>query len=170
MIEKARRFASKAHAAIDQRRRYTHEPYIVHPAAVAQLVAGVTDDEATICAAWLHDVVEDTPVTLDEIALEFGTDVAGLVFELTDVSTATDSDRQSRKQRDLQHVAAASPRAKTIKLADMIDNTRSIVQRDPTFASTYMAEKRRLLQVLREGDRKLYSIAREIIEAYFDSR
>ncbi len=170
MIEKARRFASKAHAAIDQRRRYTHEPYIVHPAAVAQLVAGVTDDEATICAAWLHDVVEDTPVTLDEIAFEFGTDVAALVFELTDVSTAADGDRQSRKQRDLRHLAAASAQAKTIKLADMIDNTRSIAQRDPTFANTYMAEKRRLLQVLHEGDRELYSIAREIIEAYFDSR
>ena len=67
MIKKARQFAQQAHAAFDQRRKYTGEPYIVHPAEVARLVASVSNDEAMICAAWLHDVVEDTEVTIAEV-------------------------------------------------------------------------------------------------------
>lgn len=167
MIDRARRFARRAHTAIDQRRKYTGEPYIVHPAAVAALVAGVTDDEAMICAAWLHDVVEDTPVTLDLVEREFGRDIAALVADLTDVSTPADGNREARKLLDLRHTRAASPRAKTVKLADLIDNAASIVHHDPGFARVYMAEKRRLLTVLTEGDRTLLAMATEIVEAYY---
>jgi len=90
MINKARQFATRMHASIDQRRKYSGEPYIVHPAAVAKLVAGVTDDAAMISAAWLHDVVEDTPATLAQIEIEFGNEIATLVDELTDISTPVD--------------------------------------------------------------------------------
>ena len=69
-IERAAEFAKAAHEGIDQRRKYTNEPYIVHPQLVAEIVSSVTDDEDMICAAWLHDVVEDTPVTLEEIRNE----------------------------------------------------------------------------------------------------
>ena len=67
VVIRAAEFARRAHASIDQRRKYTHAPYIVHPKAVADIVAGVTDDPAMIAAAWLHDVVEDTPITIAEV-------------------------------------------------------------------------------------------------------
>lgn len=82
--EQARRYATQAHAAAGQRRKYTDEPYIVHPAAVAELVRSVTDDEQMIAAAWLHDTVEDTPSTLQDIESHFGPRVAKLVDMLTD--------------------------------------------------------------------------------------
>lgn len=166
-IAAARTFAKNAHASIDHRRKYTNEPYIVHPAAVAKLVATVTDDEQMICAAWLHDVVEDTPVTLFEIEQTFGHDVAALVEDLTDVSTREDGNRKVRKAMDRAHTAKASPRAKTIKLADLIDNSKSIAEHDPGFAKIYMREKRELLKVLKEGDATLYRRAEDIVKTYF---
>ena len=170
MIEKAKRFARGAHESIDQRRKYTNEPYIVHPAAVAQMVARVTDDEAMICAAWLHDVVEDTPVTIEEIETEFGGDIAALVADLTDVSGPGDGNRKRRKHLDWLHTRGASPRAKTIKLADLIHNSGSIQRYDPGFARVYMAEKRRLLRVLGEGDPSLYATAADIVTSYYRGR
>lgn len=167
MIKQASKFATRAHALIDQRRKYTGEPYIVHPAAVARLVAGVTDDEAMICAAWLHDVVEDTPVSLIEIEREFGPDIGMLVADLTDVSTPAHGNRAARKLIDLRHTRAASPRAKTVKLADLIDNAGSITRYDPGFARVYMAEKRNLLEVLHQGDPTLFTMACDIVEAYY---
>ncbi len=166
-ITKARDFARQAHEAAGQLRKYTHEPYIVHPAAVAKLVASVTDDEAMICAAWLHDVVEDTHVSLQQITAEFGDDIAQLVSELTDVSRPKDGNRAARKQLDREHTRSASARAKTVKLADLIDNSRSITQHDPRFAKVYMAEKRELLNVLREGDSTLYALAEKIATDYY---
>jgi (p)ppGpp synthase/HD superfamily hydrolase len=72
-------FATTAHASINQRRKYTGEPYIVHPIAVAELVRSVPHTPEMIAAAYLHDVVEDTPVTIEEIREEFGPQVAELV-------------------------------------------------------------------------------------------
>jgi (p)ppGpp synthase/HD superfamily hydrolase len=76
---RALEFAIAAHASIDQRRKYTGEPYIVHPIAVAALVRSVPHTPEIIAAAYLHDVVEDTPVTIEEIRAEFGDEVAALV-------------------------------------------------------------------------------------------
>lgn len=166
LVNKAKTFAKQAHEAIDQRRKYTNDPYIVHPASVAKLVASVTDDEAMICAAWLHDVVEDTPVTIEEIQAEFGEDVAQLVADLTDVSKPVDGNRKIRKEIDRGHTALASPRAKTIKLADLIDNSSSIAKYAPGFAKIYMQEKKALLAVLKEGDQTLYQMAEKIVVAY----
>lgn len=161
--ERALVFARSAHESIDQRRKYTGEPYITHPIAVAALVKSVAHTEAMLAAALLHDTVEDTPVTLDEIHRVFGFEVAGLVEMLTDVSKASDGDRAARKSIDREHTAKASPAAKTIKLADLIDNTRSIVERDAGFARTYLAEKALLLEVLREGDEALWNIANDLV-------
>ncbi len=166
MITKAREFARQAHEAAGQFRKYTNEPYIVHPAAVVKLVTEVTDDESMICAGWLHDVVEDTDVSISEIEREFGEDIASLVSDLTDVSKPEDGSRRTRKKIDLEHTKDASPRAKSVKLADLIDNCRSITGHDPEFARVYMAEKRLLLEVLKEGDAKLYSMARAIVDDY----
>ena len=163
MENRAKAYAAQAHAAIDQRRKYTGEPYIAHPAAVVELVRNVPHTEVMICAAWLHDTVEDTPETLGNVEREFGPEVAALVEQLTDVSRREDGNRKKRKTIDREHTAKASPEAKTIKLADLIDNTRSIVERDPEFAKVYLAEKILLLEVLREGDATLWALAASMV-------
>jgi hypothetical protein len=163
LVEKARLFATVAHAAIGQTRKYTNDPYIVHPEAVARIVASVDHTQEMLAAAWLHDVVEDTEVDEYAIKAEFGWHVAALVRQLTDVSKLEDGNRAERKAIDRAHTALACAAAKTIKLADLIDNTRSIVAHDPEFARTYLREKALLLEVLREGDPQLWAIADEQI-------
>lgn len=165
MEHRAKEFATRYHASIDQRRKYTDEPYINHPAAVVELVRSVPHTEAMICAAWLHDVVEDTPATLDEVEREFGSEVAALVEMLTDVSKPGDGNREARKAIDREHTAKASPSAKTIKLADLIHNSRSIAERDPDFSKVYLKEKALLLEVLQEGNATLLTMAREFLTA-----
>ncbi len=163
-ITRAAEFAAAAHASIDQRRKYTNEPYIVHPKSVADIVACVTDDETTIAAAWLHDGVEGTPVTLQEIENEFGEDVAKLVHDLTNVDKPEDGNRAARKAINRRHSAKADPRAKTVKLADVIDNLSDLAEQDIGFARKYAEEKALLLKVLTEGDRQLMKRAKEIIK------
>jgi len=163
IVEQARVFAVAAHAATGQNRKYTGEDYIHHPAAVVEIVRSVPHTPEMLAAAWLHDVVEDTGVTLDDIRAEFGDAVADLVSHLTDASKPADGNRAARKAIDREHTAQASPQAKTIKLADLIDNTRSIVAHDPDFARLYLQEKALLLEVLREGDATLWAMADKMV-------
>jgi (p)ppGpp synthase/HD superfamily hydrolase len=163
--DRARAFATAAHERVGQRRKYTGDPYIIHPAAVADLVRAVPHDEEMLAAAWLHDTVEDTGITLLEVEQAFGAGVAALVEQLTNVSRPEDGNRPKRKALDLAHTAKASPRAKTVKLADIIDNARSILAHDHNFARVYLKEKRAALQVLREGDAALWAQADEIVRA-----
>ena len=79
LVHEAMKFATEVHRGIDRRRKYSKQPYEVHLKAVAQIVASVSDDPEMIAAAWLHDTVEDTPATIDEIEATFGTGVALLV-------------------------------------------------------------------------------------------
>jgi (p)ppGpp synthase/HD superfamily hydrolase len=163
--ERAREFATNAHGAINQRRKYSGEPYINHPMAVADIVRGRPHTPEMLAAAWLHDVVEDTPTSLDDIKAAFGDLVASLVDDLTDVSRPHDGNRRIRKAIDRDHTAKASPAAKTIKLADLIDNTRSIVVDDPHFARVFIRELRLLIEVLREGDAVLWQTAFDLAAA-----
>ena len=167
-IQRASEFARSAHQSIDQRRKFTGEPYIVHPARVARIVATVTDDENMICAAWLHDVVEDTPVTLAEIRAEFGDDVAHLVDGLTDVSKLTDGNRATRLGIDREHSAGTDSRTKTIKLADLIDNLTGMVEQNAGFARKYLAEKELLFSVLSDGHPDLVKRVAEVIQTERD--
>ncbi len=167
LVARARAYAVDAHGRQGQRRKYTKQPYAVHLKAVAELVESATDDAETIAAAWLHDTVEDTPVTLDQVEREFGAAVAALVSDLTDVSRPGDGNRATRKAIDREHTARASPRAKTVKLADLIDNCRDIRAGDPAFARVFLAEAMALLDVLGEGDPGLFRRAhREISEGF----
>lgn len=160
----AKQFATLAHEKVGQRRKYTGEPYFVHPAEVAELVRTVPHTEAMLAASWLHDVVEDTGVTFSEIERTFNEEVARLVWMLTDVSTPLDGNRAARKALDRAHLAAASRGAKTIKLADLISNSKSILQHDPAFARVYLKEKRLLLEVLKGGDSTLWDMAYTIVK------
>lgn len=164
--QRALEFATRKHGEIDHRRKYTDEPYINHPIAVAEIVRTVPHTEEMIAAALLHDTVEDTKTTLQEIHDEFGLAVAQLVEMLTDVSRPEDGDRKTRKTLDRKHSARAAPDAKTIKLADLIHNSQSIVEHDKEFAKIYMAEKQLLLDVLRAGNQILWQRAENILRNY----
>ena len=161
IVERARVFATAAHAAVAQLRKYTNEPYIVHPAEVVSIVRSVPHTDEMLAAAWLHDTVEDTGVTLETIRAEFGDKVAELVGWLTDVSRPDHGNRAARKAVDRAHSAAAPAAAQTVKLADLISNTRSILEHDQKFAKTYLEEKRLLLEVMTKGDATLMAIARK---------
>ena len=163
IVERARVFATAAHSAVAQLRKYTGEPYIVHPAEVVRIVSTVAHTDAMLAAAWLHDVVEDTGVTNEVIRAEFGDEVAELVGWLTDVSRPEHGNRAHRKALDRAHSAAAPAEAQTVKLADLISNTRSIMAHDVAFAKTYLEEKRLLLAVMTKGDPVLMAEARKFI-------
>lgn len=165
LIDRAYLFAKEAHAGVGQLRKYTGEPYIVHPVSVARIVARVPSTAQMLSAALLHDTVEDTEVTASQIESVFGAEVAELVGWLTDVSRREDGNRAVRKAIDRAHTARAPARAKTIKLADLIENTGSIVAHDPAFAKVYLHEKALLLDVLGEGDARLLAQARQLLDA-----
>jgi guanosine-3',5'-bis(diphosphate) 3'-pyrophosphohydrolase len=158
--DRARTFATAAHAAVAQLRKYTNEPYIVHPAEVVAILKTVDHTEVMIAAAWMHDTVEDTGVSIELVRAEFGSEVSDLVGWLTDVSRPEQGNRATRKAIDRAHTASAPAEAQTIKLCDLISNTRSIVEHDHKFAETYLAEKRLLLEVMTKADPELMRRAR----------
>tara|TARA_A100001037_G_C15064121_1_gene596178 strand:- start:588 stop:1088 length:501 start_codon:yes stop_codon:yes gene_type:complete len=161
MVQRALAFATLAHG--DQKRKYTGVPYIVHPIEVMEIVQSVPHDDAMLAAALLHDVVEDTDVTLEEVRSAFGDDVASLVDDLTDVSKPEDGNRKHRKAMDRDHSARSSARAQTVKLADLISNSADILENDPKFAKVFLAEKELLLEVLTKGDKSLHSRAASFV-------
>ena len=164
-VERARVFATAAHAAVGQVRKYTGEAYWHHPTEVASIVATVPHTDVMLAAAYLHDTVEDTGVSIVDIQVEFGNEVASLVGWLTDVSKPEQGNRAVRKAIDREHTAMAPAAAQTVKLADLIANSRSILAHDPAFARVYLEEKRMLLEVLTRGDATLMAQARRIVGA-----
>lgn len=161
---RAKNFAERVHAP--QVRKYSGEPYAVHLREVAGYCAEVKCRDEVVAAAWLHDCKEDQGITDEELRRLFGDDVARLVEEVTDQSRPQDGNRDFRKEIDRLHIGRASPEGKTIKLADLISNTKSITTRDPHFAVTYMREKRLLMSLLTEGSPVLYARALELLEKY----
>ena len=153
MLDKAVTFATKAHGS--QVRKYHGTPYISHPLAVAEIVKSVPHTEEMLVAAVLHDVVEDTAVTLEQIVEEFGTKVGELVHFLTDVSKPEDGNRAHRKQLDAEHNAKGPAEAQTIKVADLIHNSMDIAAHDPRFWRTYKMEKLNTLNMLDKADETL---------------
>jgi len=122
-------FAADQHR--DQRRKGADaSPYINHPIAVAELlasVAGVTDPEI-LQAALLHDVVEDTQITLADLDREFGARVAGIVAEVSDNKSLQ---YEERKERQAVDASSLSPEAKLIRVADKICNVYDVGQNPP---------------------------------------
>jgi guanosine-3',5'-bis(diphosphate) 3'-pyrophosphohydrolase len=105
-------------------------PYINHPIALADLLVrtGNVRDSETIAAALLHDTVEDTKTTLEELEAEFGPVISQLVAELTDDKSLP---KEERKIRQIEHASLLSHRARNVKLADKICNLRDVVEDDP---------------------------------------
>jgi (p)ppGpp synthase/HD superfamily hydrolase len=159
-IEQAKWFAIGAHT--NQLRKYTGEPYWTHLKEVVDILK-----EHAYCttqmlqAAWLHDVVEDTRFTIFDIREFFGELVADYVDKLTEPLYRP---RSKRKQHYTERLCNACPEVQTIKYADLISNTSSIVERDPEFAKVYLQEKRDLLAVMNKGNAVLYKMACELAE------
>lgn len=158
-------FAIGAHEAIQQKRKYTNRPYYEHPLSVARLVKHHGGSEDMVCAALGHDLLEDVGSHLRPTLIDlFGHHVAILIDGLTDVSKPEDGSRATRKAIDRAHTAEQSPECKTIKLCDLIDNAGSILQHDKKFARVYIKEKEPLLEMLKEGDVRLWNVANDIVQ------
>jgi (p)ppGpp synthase/HD superfamily hydrolase len=168
LVRNAFIFASAAHGAINQRRKFSGEPYIVHPVEVCALVSSVENHTTEmLAAALLHDVVEDTEITLDLIQTIFGNVVMVHVEGLTDISQKKHGNRAHRKAIDRAHTHLAGRQTQTIKVADLIANTRDIVNQDPKFAVVYMAEKRLLLEGM-DADPTLLKAAWKLVTDFED--
>ncbi len=155
-------FAAWAHGSIKQIRKYTGEPYITHPVAVASIVKSVPHTEEMIAGALLHDTREDVGVPRFVILRTFGVVVDEYVDWLTDISRPEDGNRAARKAKDRDRLALAPAEVQTIKLADLIHNSSSIIDNDEKFARVYLPEKSDLLEVLTKGNKRLHEIASEI--------
>ena len=126
LMEKAYAMASKAHAG---QIRFSGEPYIMHPVAVARILFDLGMDHESLIAALLHDVVEDTDITLQDIEETFGKDVANLVDGVTKlgkVPTATWEERQAENIRKMLIAMSQDIRVIIIKLADRLHNMRTL--------------------------------------------
>lgn len=164
LVERAAAFAFAAHTAIGQKRKYTGAAYIEHPERVAHLVrVAAFGSQEMIAAAWLHDVVEDTPIDQTDIAIHFPREVAMLVDWMTDKTTLADGNRASRKKLERERWAGAPAAAQTIKLADALDNAQDILLHDPDFAKVYIAEMRLLLSVLDQGNERLRGMLERVL-------
>jgi GTP diphosphokinase / guanosine-3',5'-bis(diphosphate) 3'-diphosphatase len=125
-VERAFEFACERHA--DQR-RYSGDEFITHPLGVAQICAGMRLDTETLCAALLHDTVEDTTASLEEIRGEFGEEIAQLVdgvTKLTGITFESRDERQAENYRKMMVAMATDVRVILIKLADRLHNMRTL--------------------------------------------
>lgn len=165
-------FSDQAHG--DQLRKYAPDRYIVHPVRVMETLKAYTDDISVLAAALLHDVLEDTQVTDDEIRQflklhleeKQAENTLQLVVELTDVYVKKDFphlNRKSRKEKELQRLVQISPDAQSIKYADIMDNAQEISEEDTDFARVYLREVRKILQELKRGDSELRETALAVV-------
>jgi len=142
----AAQFAAEKHSA-QKRKGVAGEPYINHLIEVAELIAGSSPalDANLVMAGFLHDTIEDTGVTAEELERLFGPDVTSLVLEVTDDKSLP---KEDRKALQVQNAPKKSERAQILKLADKISNLRSILERPP--ANWSLERKRQYFDWARE--------------------
>lgn len=178
LFERAVVFGTVAHKG--QVRKYTNEPYITHPLAVAEILrtVGYIVDEEVLAAAVLHDTIEDCDVTWRQIEIITNTRVAELVMQCTDASINVrlpdgkwpkEWNRKKRKELDRMHMSHSDYAGASIKLADFIHNTKSIAEHDKGFAKIYMVEKMACLEVLKHGNELLWNMAHAQVQSYGSS-
>jgi (p)ppGpp synthase/HD superfamily hydrolase len=129
LVSRAADFAARAH--VDQHRKgIAKEPYVNHLAEVADLLAQATGgaDPALIAAGWLHDTLEDTPLTVEELTERFGAEVTSIVREVTDDKSLPSPER---KRLQIEKMATTSHRAQLLKFADKTSNIRALITTPP---------------------------------------
>lgn len=129
LLDRALIFAVKAHSGTE--RRGKGYPYIVHPLEAVEIVATMTPDQELLAAAALHDTVEDTEISVDQIRAEFGDRIANLVASESDVmpeGVSEEDSWHSRKQAAIDRLSKASHDAKIVALGDKLSNMRAIAR------------------------------------------
>ena len=147
-LDRAIIFAVKAHAGTE--RRGKGYPYIIHPMEAVEIVATMTKDQELLAAAILHDTVEDTNVTVDQIRDEFGDRVADLVASESDempVGVSEEDSWHARKQAAIDRLSKASREAKIVAMGDKLSNMRAI-------ARDYAEQGDKLWNLFHVNDRK----------------
>lgn len=177
ILEKIRHFADNAHG--DQKRKYTSERYIVHPVRVMQICREYTNELPLLAAALLHDVLEDTPTTPNEIKeylvtlmdLSQANYSLELVIELTDVYTKENYPNWNRKKRKTEEairIEKTSADSQTVKYADIIDNCLEIINHDADFANVFLRECKAILKKIPNGNKQLYERAVKTVDGSID--
>jgi len=173
ILEKIAAFADKAHG--DQQRKYADERYIRHPLRVMKSCQDYGYSLPVLAASILHDVLEDTNTTAQEMKSflltlmnEADADhTFSLVIELTDVYIKKDypqMNRRRRKAKEANRLEKISAEAQTIKYADIIDNATGIVEHGADFAPVFLHECNSLLHKMKNGNKELRKEAIEVIE------
>ena len=145
-------------------RPHSNEPYVVHLASVAALVRSVpTHEPWMLQAAWGHDLLEDTQATLSVLRARLDPRAVEAIVWLSD-HQISGKNRVERKARIRDKLIRAPGRVQTVKVADVIDNSRSIAQRNPDFARVYLPEQAALVDVLDQADPVLLGLARRAID------
>jgi guanosine-3',5'-bis(diphosphate) 3'-pyrophosphohydrolase len=133
LLFKALSFSAKKHTK-QRRKDIDKTPYINHPISLANILAQRwVIDENVLCAAILHDTIEDTETTVDELQEHFGEKITSIVLEVTDDKSL---EKSIRKQKQVEHAASISHEAKLVKLADKIANITDIINTPPADWST----------------------------------
>jgi guanosine-3',5'-bis(diphosphate) 3'-pyrophosphohydrolase len=172
LLSEIKAFADEAHG--EQKRKYTGDRYIVHPVRVMELCHQHTSDISILAAALLHDVLEDTPVSREEIHRFLSglmntaqaSRTLHLVEELTDEYVKAkypNFNRRLRKAKEVARMEKTSADAQTIKYADIIDNAREIASHDPAFGRVFIRECDALLKNMNKGNSQLFTMAQETL-------
>lgn len=177
ILNQVEQFAAKAHES--QRRKFTDEPYIVHPVRVMKRCRKYTNDLPVLAAALLHDVLEDTSVTALQMKVFLSAimDTAStertlmLVDELTDRFVKADYpklNRRTRKSKEAERLSKVSADAQTIKYADIIDNCTEFANADAGFVKTFLHECNALLKKMTKGNPEVYRKALQTVETQLE--
>jgi (p)ppGpp synthase/HD superfamily hydrolase len=173
ILDQVRQYATIAHEG--QVRKYAPDPFVVHPIRVMNTCRVYSNDVCLLSAALLHDVIEDTPITRNEMHDFLLTIMppasahrtVTLVEQLTDVyikSNYPNWNRRKRKRAEIKRLSAVSADAQTIKYADVIDNCIEISHNDPEFAGRFLSECWDLLQAINKGNTILYQKALKVVK------
>lgn len=176
-LERAEKYAEEFHASINQRRKYSGEPYIVHPREVVRLARPFITYEPALAAFFNHDQFEDVlPLnpyyTFGRFESLFGRDARVIAQDMTDVYTKGAYPKLNRKARKSLEIerwriignTELGYYSQTGKVCDLISNTRDITSQDPGFAKTYLKEKEALMKVLTRANRDLWFFAMDQLE------
>lgn len=172
-LSQIKHFATEAHG--DQRRKFADEPYINHPVRVMELCREYTSALPVLSAALLHDVLEDTAVTQEELSAFLHSVLSpadadktlALTIELTDVYVKTNYpqlNRRTRKQKEAARLGSISAEGQAIKYADIIDNANDIPKAEDDFVPTFLRECRQLLKTMTNGHPALRERANAIVD------
>jgi (p)ppGpp synthase/HD superfamily hydrolase len=151
ILIKAQEFATQKH--LGQKRKFNGSDYITHPASVAELVSHFGGNTEMIAAAWLHDVVEDTNTSIDEIKKEFGSKIANFVNELTNPTEVEKNGNKSKYIAD--KMPQMSDESLTIKLCDRLNNVSDFKNADKKWANKYANKTRFIINSLKDSGRSL---------------